>query len=619
MSEIASKEIIKSRMIKNAADFWGYADGDIDAFDPIARMLIEACSIELYKVSNEISDSNVRMLEKLANLLTPEVLVGPKPAHALIHASPNDVRFQIYPNFQFYFPKKFAAKADGPEDSVTNIFFSPVSRFNLFNGSIKFICTGSNVFSIKENAFKEHFLKTAPGKKFESSTVWIGLQLHHKVDTTDGISLLFDWKNLSGSYNYYQLLPLTKWTVNNLQLETAHGMKDKVNGSADEYDDDILSRNDDTRLFEKQIYDFYNQRFITLLSTPGGRITEDDKEKYPQNFKELLSEKELTKFTEPLLWIKISFPSVFTEFVLDDLLVSINCFPVMNRKLTEVRYRLQENINIIPLTTEDQFMSVKSVRDMEGKEYHSNPVTESKADEPGTYTLREGGITRFDSKNASEYISYLLELLRDESVSFSALNRDFISTHITTINQNISIIEQKLGQSISEIKNMPAFILLKPRKEGETIYVEYWTTNGEHANTLRAGSKLKIQGGSDIRQESIALVTSSMGGRNKIPANKKLFAYKNAIMTKGRIVTTQDIKTFCFSELGDKISEVEIKKGLVAGIKPEDGIIKTIDIHLTPSNKELSDEEWNMVVYELQWKLENKSSLLNKYRIFIEH
>ena len=53
-NEYLSKEAIKSRMFKNAARFWGYADADMDAFDPLVRLMIEACAVESYKINDDI-------------------------------------------------------------------------------------------------------------------------------------------------------------------------------------------------------------------------------------------------------------------------------------------------------------------------------------------------------------------------------------------------------------------------------------------------------------------------------------------------------------------------------------------------------------------------------------
>ena len=82
-----NKEIIAARMLKHAARYWGHNDAELDNFDPLVRVLIESCALELYKINNEISTVQERMLEKLARLLTPEVYTAAKPSHAIIHLS----------------------------------------------------------------------------------------------------------------------------------------------------------------------------------------------------------------------------------------------------------------------------------------------------------------------------------------------------------------------------------------------------------------------------------------------------------------------------------------------------------------------------------------------------
>ena len=49
-----SKEIVASRMFRNAAQHWGYNDTEIDNFDPLIKLLIEACSVEIFTINNEI-------------------------------------------------------------------------------------------------------------------------------------------------------------------------------------------------------------------------------------------------------------------------------------------------------------------------------------------------------------------------------------------------------------------------------------------------------------------------------------------------------------------------------------------------------------------------------------
>jgi hypothetical protein len=49
------------------------------------------------------------------------------------------------------------------------------------------------------------------------------------------------------------------------------------------------------------------------------------------------------------------------------------------------------------------------------------PYRKTEEEKTGTYTLRYGGVERFDGRNARELISYLLELVRNESAGICCL------------------------------------------------------------------------------------------------------------------------------------------------------------------------------------------------------
>ena len=85
-----TKEAIASRMFRNAARFWGLNDTNMDNFDPLVRLLIEACAVEIYRLDNEMASLQRTMTERLAGLLIPEVHIQPRPAHAIIHAAAVD-------------------------------------------------------------------------------------------------------------------------------------------------------------------------------------------------------------------------------------------------------------------------------------------------------------------------------------------------------------------------------------------------------------------------------------------------------------------------------------------------------------------------------------------------
>ena len=69
MANLFTKESIKARMFKQAATL--YDIRNIDGIDPLIRLLIEALSGEIFKLSGDVHAIESRLLEKVASALTP--------------------------------------------------------------------------------------------------------------------------------------------------------------------------------------------------------------------------------------------------------------------------------------------------------------------------------------------------------------------------------------------------------------------------------------------------------------------------------------------------------------------------------------------------------------------
>ena len=69
MANLFTKESIKARMFKQAATL--YDIRNIDGMDPLIRLLIEALSGEIFKLSGDMHAIESRLLEKVAAALTP--------------------------------------------------------------------------------------------------------------------------------------------------------------------------------------------------------------------------------------------------------------------------------------------------------------------------------------------------------------------------------------------------------------------------------------------------------------------------------------------------------------------------------------------------------------------
>ena len=304
---------------------------------------------------------------------------------------------------------------------------------------------------------------------------------------------------------------------------------------------------------------------------------------------------------------------------LDEVYVYLNTLPVMNRQLNDLKFRLKGGSNIIPLKTAalEQFLSVKSLSD-ETRQYQPVPYRKMEEEESGTYTLRTGGVERFDTRNAKELISYLLELLRSESAAFSAYGYDFIATTLKEMNQRIALMEQKTKGLTNSAAEIPNYIIVKPFEGHDIMYAEYWTTHAEAANNLRSGTRLQQVSGVKVKPDSIFFLTTTIGGKNRLRPEERLNAFRYGMMTRNRIITKEDIRNFCFYEMGSRISEVIIERGFEMSAHSKEAFKRTINITLIPFETEtLDNAEWQLLCDQLQSKLQARSGMSNHYKILM--
>src|SRR6202035_2003437 len=69
-----TRERVRNRMLKRASEIWGFSESEMDDFDPLVNLLMEACSVEFEKIAGEIGKTQNRMLERLARLLYPGMI-----------------------------------------------------------------------------------------------------------------------------------------------------------------------------------------------------------------------------------------------------------------------------------------------------------------------------------------------------------------------------------------------------------------------------------------------------------------------------------------------------------------------------------------------------------------
>lgn len=619
-----TKEAIASRMFRNAARFWGLNDTNMDNFDPLVRLLIEACAVEIYRLDNEMASLQRTMTERLAGLLIPEVHIQPRPAHAIIHAAAVDEYMYVALEAQFLHQKRVASVANGPLDMTMDLFFSPAGRFKTISGDVTTVASGVNVYHITDMQQKETFLRTS-NKTFGAGVAWVALNVQPGIDLTD-VSLFFDLKNTPDSSRFLSMLRHVRCTCNGQPVQLQRGLSQTSFEDHQLHFEDALEELYINRRLEKQINRIYCDNFLTIATDGNDFLKEPSSNllrRYPEEFEGLLPSTDLVQLTEERLWLKLQFPPEYTAQVIDDLTIAINCFPVVNRHINELSYRLNSYFNIIPLLSSEQFFAVKTVEGTitgpNGRsDYVYYPFDQYNERDKGIYTVRVGDLERFDSRNAAEYLNYLIELLRDESRAFAAFGQDFMASAIKDLNQNIGLINQKVRQNLHLLQTSPTYLLINPVQESDTIFVQYWTCNGSAGNGVRSNTPMALYEGAAFQKKGLVLMTQSGGGMDRLENTEILTAFKSVLLSRGRIVTATDVKNFCAAYLQQAAEEIKVEKGIGISPMPNQGLMPVVKVMIKPGRGADADMDWDRVKMELVAELENGSAADVNYSIAVQ-
>ncbi|MBL0341124.1 MAG: hypothetical protein IPP71_09470 [Bacteroidetes bacterium] len=353
-------------------------------------------------------------------------------------------------------------------------------------------------------------------------------------------------------------MPLTKWSVGPYKLHTIQGIHQS--SAAPRESNSIDDEYNITLRTEKLVEQYYHDSFYTVTNGDSSKLKlQDFLTSFPSEISDVFSMQALSKIQGKFLWIKLQFNSAIPVNAVQDVFVSVNAFPAINRKINRITYQLKNNMNIVPLMTESLFHDMVNVISSEGSRYRSNPLDSGFNNSDGYYTLRHGSVERFDQRHAMELLTNVIDRLRDESAAFSSLGNDFINVQINQINQALAMIDNRLDLKGTH-ERPTQFLLIKPLRKNDTVFAKFWTTNGLDANSVKPGTKLTLQSGSDIKSDSLFTIVTTSGGKMPLSENEKVIAYKKALLTHDRLLTEQDIHTFCMFELGNLIQNVEVRK-----------------------------------------------------------
>ena len=605
--------------MKTAAKVWGYGDDETEAaFDPLVNLLFSACSLELEKISHEVHASRARMMERMVQLLSPEVLTGPLPAHAVVVAKAAEPQSVAVPTDQFYTTTAVSTDFDSAAKGYKDVFFAPAGSYFLNPASVQYLATGQQLFRYRDAISKEVVAQSS--SSLPPSVLWIGLSGYD--GNLAGTQIYFDIRNEVNRTLFYDNLREATWFEGDNKIEVRSGYSEEyISGEELDPEQLLTQKHSQWHSVRKRVNAFYKKKFITIRKQPSFAV--QNSEAVPLELRQAFDKANITPLEQQnIRWIKIRFPQTVTNTLLQDVVCYANSFPVINCRMHETTFRLHEMLNIAPLYSPDAFFALHEVNDAEGNPYH-NRALHNGDKQKLSILLRQGGVGRFDERNAAAIVENILQLLNDESAAFSVLGKEFLAGEMKQLQQVIYKLEQQLLSRSLHREETPFLIVRQLTKEPiGNLFVRFWSTVGSEANDIKAGTALQVYQSDDGYQTGCNFLTPTVGGRDKLSASDSITAYKSALLSRDRLISKEDIKTFCRLQLGSKAKEIEVKKGVMLSQKTSQGFARTLDITIRMERKDFMDiQEKNGIHFlkeDLALQLSQKSAVLVPFRIFVE-
>ncbi|WP_407405193.1 type VI secretion system baseplate subunit TssF [Chryseobacterium sp.] len=577
---IYSKESVKARMLQNATKVWGLKSPQ--SLDPFVKLLIDAFSTEVFKANNEIQTVNARILERLAKILTPSIYTHPIPAHAVVFTMPDDSTEVLLEHTEFFFRKHMNSTVKSESDKQLNIPFTPVGSIRINKAQTTLMFVGNTCYGIDDRLNKIPISRfQGRPEDYRKVTIGIDVSKYAQEKFPKAINLFCSNPAFEHLDFVYKLLPYVKVTSNGNPLFVKEGLSYLKKEHAEGYEQIFYEQSIQSKIVE-DIKGIYHHKFIEV--TGISRDLFSDSGQLPQDLDFLIGREEITKHIigKNMLWLSFEFPPQYSSEILDNFSFVLNAFPIYNRGWKKTEYSLDIMGNNIPLVTDEgeYFLYVDEVQDGEGRKYTEIPFTPSDDLKKGLYTVRKGGMERFNNRNAVDMIANVLELTRDEIAAFSLLNRDNVKGMLSELSDKMKSMVQKVNNAKKSTKQELNYVIMEPVEKTDHTYASFWVTHCTFANHIRPATELSNQ----LKSQTVILLTETIGGAEAQKGNDSIQAYKYALTTRDKIISIEDVKNYCRMILKDELKEVRVKRGTMISNKPKEGFVRTIEVEIIPNN-----------------------------------
>ena len=581
---------IKERLLDRALDLWGIEDER--QLDPVVDLLLEAVAFESFQLEETLARADAALLGRLSRLLIPQKWMLPRPAHGLlsVHPKSGEHLMELSPHDHFSVNRVVQGVKSPP------LFFTPLYATQLLDAQIRYRLWGTQLEELgrrrcyTEQAFAEE-------DRLGDHTLYLGIQIAgENLVHTDRLRLAILPER-------GELLPF----LSEIQAFDAC-----------EHPLVIQSQNIPEASYEghyvqdlKEHYCHYLYEIELQESKASCSLTS----LFPKLKEEL---QELHDVASQLYWIRLEFPAVFTLDDMASMRVHLNTVPVINRRLIRKLHSLEREGRILSLSTSDQghFLSIESLEDNLGKVYIPRERS-YEAGALGVYSLYFGDLERFDASDAQRQLRRVLQLVREEGNAFSAVDNSSFASVLKELQDRLTTLEKTVGKMQSESGPSKAFLMTMPEAEAEHLALSYWESTGGLANGLSPQDIIQSLEPDKFDSASIRLRTKTKGGRAAETEDMLIAHLRYGLLSKERIVTREDVKSYLKHRLGITLKQVDLRDGVTISQEPNKGLVRCTDVflELVKQGTELNEEEQAHLSSRLETELKERSVAHTTYKV----
>ncbi|PXV63756.1 hypothetical protein CLV62_1125 [Dysgonomonas alginatilytica] len=555
-----SKESIRKKILSYADLIWG--SKKIEQFDIVIRLLVEELTNELYLIQNSIHNIDKILLERLAERLIPKQYLSVRPAHTILQLKTNQPILTLNEQVPFYLnnvPEELKNKA------ISTVSFHPVTEVKLFNIHTDNYFHYPNLYSVDNSGKKK--VKSIAQQSVDSNSIWLALDINKQISDLEGLSFYIEFPELSEIHDYYQVMSYTELIVNGNNIKLKQGYPTNLDIEDNDNECNVLS--------------FYEKNYLTIaenLSTETLRA-----EKLPQALKDIFDKDETAELT-PKYWVQLKFHHYILPEDLSRITIILNTFPVLNKRMhnTKVTEYFLYGTTSLYAGKGEKLLEIDSVTDSDNANYEPHILDEHKV--PGTYHIEPVTQTHIQGLDVMDYMEQIMDLAHSERVAFPTIDTDKVARTIQSIaklgtNSGSKIETNEKKKHTTEVGK----ILLSPHDNVIHVNIQYLSTLGNLINGLPRSEQFAPQM-TDQTVDAVGISLTEICGGKEFSDIDSLLAVNMYILTSNdRLVTEDNVASFCEIELDKSISKVEVVDTVKHSPRPREGMISTIEIRLYPS------------------------------------